>query len=345
MKAYEQAVVSKTSAARQSALVEALLAAGGIISVLEQMGDPAHVRNDLVALVDGAYERYVAENYGRAGVPAPGSMPVEALAPKRLRDLFTVDGGFGLADRTARRFFSSGTLPGTELGEIPALAGKPPLSGTPFTDDTGQPIPEILAPPGWPLATSGYVGNAQIKHLAAWNRLRAAELDPRTGEPLQNVRFSLDNDCYGDYAAALLPEIGRYAQVALDYLFRGELLLSLPSNSAALVVRVAETALGTGTLTVLAEQPEGTRRVLQTQQTLPTRSGATLATISLSDADLKDTHRLVVLFRGHDRQSEPLITSAQLLLPGRDQSGETDAKPDAKPAPKSDDKPDAKSDE
>jgi hypothetical protein len=336
MNAYEQAVVQKLPADRQSALASAMLAAGGVLGVLEQMGDPAHVRNDLADLIDGGYQRYVTEHYGRAGVPVPGSVPVEALAPVRLRDLFTVEGGFGLADRTARRYFSSGSLPGTELGDVPALAGKPPLGGAPRVDESGRPVAEINAPPGWPPQATGYVSTPQIAHLAAWRRLRAAALDPRTGEPLQNVRFTLDAACYADYAAALLPEIGRYAQVALDYLFRGELKLSLPSGSKSLLVRVAETPLGTGTLTVLIEQPEGTRRVVQTQATLPTRVGGTLATVTLSDSDLSDAHRLVVLFRGHDRQSEPIVTSAELALPKASE---------AKPEPKSEPATDTKTEE
>jgi hypothetical protein len=323
LNAYEHAVVKKTPAERESALAEALLAAGAIIGVLEQMGDPAHVRNDLPDVIDGGYQRLVSDRYGRAGVPAPGSLPPEALTPGRLRDLFTTDNGLGLADRTMRRFYSAGTLPGADLGDLPALAGKPPLPNPPFTDEHGQPLAEIVAPAGWPLTASGYLTTPQLAHLAAWERV--PERDLRTGTPLQTVRFSLDETCYADYAAALLPEIGRYAQVALDYLFRGELKLALTDGGHSLVVRVAESPLGTGTLTILGERPEGSRQVLSTLATLPTRAGGTLGTIALPAADLQDLHRLIVLYRGRDRQSEPIVTSAQLVLPGPPLA------PDAKP--------------
>jgi hypothetical protein len=339
LSAYENAVLQKTPAARESALAQALLIAGSIVGVLEQMGDPAHVRNDLSAVIDGAYQRSVSERYGRAGVPAPGSVTPEALSPKHLRELFTTDTGLGLADRTARRFYSPGTLPGTEYGDRPALvaggpeAGKPRSPSQPFTDEHGQPVAEILVPPGWPPGAAGYLSTPQLKHLAVWTRHSAAELDPHTEEPLQNLRFSLDEACMGDYAALLLPEIGRYAQVALDYLFRGELRLSLGGDGQSLIVRVSELALGTGTLTLLFEQPEGTRRVVSTQQTLPTRPGTTLATLPLSERDTRDIRRLVVLFRGRDRYSEPVVISAQLVLPMHERGSESqpDAKPDAKP--------------
>lgn len=335
--AYERAVLEKTPTARESALAEALLAAGAIIGVLEQLGDPAHVRNDLNDVIDGGYQRYVAERYGRGGVPAPGALPEAILFPRHLRELFTAESALGLADRTARRFFSAGSLPGAELGDIPSLAGKPPLPSPPFTDERGQPLAEIVAPPGWPTAASGHLASAQLKHLAAWERRTSAELDPRTGEPVQDVRFSLDEACYADYAAALLPEIGRYAQLALDYLFRGELKLALATapEGRSLVIQVAETALGSGTLTLLGDKPEGLRQLLGTQQTLPTRPGATLWTVKLSERDTKDLRRLVVLYRGRDRHNEPLVTSAQLLLPTRERppASSPDEPAESKPGP------------
>ncbi len=341
--AYERAVLEKTPAARESALAEALLTAGAIVGVLEQLGDPAHVRNDLPDVIDGGYQRYVAERYGRGGVPAPGSLPEAALFPRRLRDLFTADNALGLADRTARRFFSAGSLPGAELGDIPPLAGRPLLPSPPFVDERGQPLAEIVAPPGWPTAAAGHLATPQLKHLAAWERRTSAELDPRTGDPVQDVRFSLDEACYADYAAALLPEISRYAQLALDYLFRGELRLTLATapEGRQLVVQVAETALGSGTLTLLGDKPEGLRQRLKTQQTVPTRPGSMLWTVQLSESDTKDIRRLVVLFRGRDRHNEPLITSAQLLLPTpeRAPASNSDAPPESKPDSKSEPAP------
>lgn len=346
--AYERAVLEKTPAARESALAEALLAAGAIAGVLEQLGDPAHVRNDLTDVIDGSYQRYVAERYGRGGVPVPGSLPEAALFPRRLRDLFTADSGLGLADRTARRFFSAGSLPGAELGDIPPLAGKPPLPSPPFVDERGQPLAEIVAPPGWPIAAAGHLATPQLKHLAAWERRTSAEIDPRTGEPVQDVRFSLDEACYADYAAALLPEIGRYAQLALDYLFRGELKLTLTTTpeSRSLVVQVAETALGSGTLTLLGDKPEGLRQLLRTQPTVPTRPGSTLWTVQLSERDTKDLRRLVVLFRGRDRHNEPLITSAQVLLPTRERApaSSPDSPAESKPGTESEPTPATSSD-
>jgi hypothetical protein len=104
----------------------------------------------------------------------------------------------------------------------------------------------------------------------------------------------------------------------LDYLFRGELRMTLsegPEGGGRLDVITAELPLGSGTVTLLGEQPEGQRRVLRTAAALPTLVGAPLAQFAISPAERQGLHRLVVLFSGRDRANEPLVTSAQLLLP------------------------------
>ena len=77
----EQATIAERPGPRGTALARALLALGGTLAVLEDAGDPAHVRNDFrgAYLADGGsslfdrgspFERYVAETFGQAGVPA-----------------------------------------------------------------------------------------------------------------------------------------------------------------------------------------------------------------------------------------------------------------------------------
>ena len=79
----EQATVAERPGPRGTALARALLALGGTLAVLEDAGDPAHVRNDFrgAYLADGGsslfdrgspFERYVAETFGQAGVPRRG---------------------------------------------------------------------------------------------------------------------------------------------------------------------------------------------------------------------------------------------------------------------------------
>jgi hypothetical protein len=118
----EAAVASADPAARGAALARALLALGGTLAVLQDAGEPAHVRNDFVGayLSDGAgradnpfdrasaFERFVADRYGRLGLPASGA-PVSRPS---VTAFITAEDRQGLADRTQRRFFSPGTVPG-----------------------------------------------------------------------------------------------------------------------------------------------------------------------------------------------------------------------------------------
>ena len=114
----EAAVAGETPQVRATALARALLALGGVLTVLEDAGEPAHVRNDyrraFLATAGpspfdrgSAFERFVAETYGRMGLPT-------AVTPKQrptLMAFITAADGQGLADRTQRRFFSEGSLP------------------------------------------------------------------------------------------------------------------------------------------------------------------------------------------------------------------------------------------
>ena len=118
---YEQldrAVAEAQPSARGNALARALLALGGTLAILQDAGEPAHVRNDLRGSFLGPrwgsvfdrsseFERHVAEAYGRIGVPAAAS-PVKR--PNVIAYISARDAQ-GLADRTQRRFFSAGTLP------------------------------------------------------------------------------------------------------------------------------------------------------------------------------------------------------------------------------------------
>jgi len=194
----ERAAAAATAKERDAALARALLAAGAILNVLESVGDPAHVRNDYRVAFEqegGRYERAVAARFGRVALPDPDPA---ALAPMHLAELFHDAAGHGLADRTQRRFFSPGTLP-----------------GSPFSQPAAESGAEIR----------GYAAG-EVKHLAAYERL-----------PDGGVRWFLDGACERDYADALLPEIGRYARAALDLLFRGRVELEDHDGAVRATVR------------------------------------------------------------------------------------------------------------
>jgi hypothetical protein len=321
--AFERALAAAVSGAtpreRDTALAQALLAAGGILALLSQMGDPAYVRNDLGQVLGtgqgpagSTYERWVAVRYGRAGVPAPLREVPDEAPITRLADLFVdpAGRGSGLAERTARRFLSAGTLPGSGMqAPLPAgLDGLLPLSAA----TAGRAIPrgEALTqvPRGWPAGASGYVRGPHVRRLAFWQRVQIA------GAPA--LRFGLDERCYAEYAAALLPEIGRYAQRALDFLFRGDLRLSQEGEEA----RVAGLDLppGAGQLTIYGEGADGLRRALQTIEVIvPERNDQAGAEGVIELARVKlpaGLSRVAALYRGKDGAGQAVIVPGWMSM-------------------------------
>jgi hypothetical protein len=181
--ARERSVVAATPAEREAALAESLLVAGALLHLVEDAAEPALVHGDFreeFAREAGPFRRWVAARYGRLGVP---EVKGDAVEVARLGDLITSQ-----AERTARRFFSLGTLPGERAG-----------SGRPSGVLAGK-------------ETTGYATGEGARHLARWRR----DADGR-------IHWSLDERCYQDYAEALLPEAGLGALSALEHLWRGAL--------------------------------------------------------------------------------------------------------------------------
>ena len=265
----ERAAAAPTAAERDGALARALVAAGAIAHLVEDMGDPTYVRDDYrVALeADGApYERFVVLAFGRLGVPALGGAPVRK---PHLLSLFHDADGSGLADRTNARFFSPGTLPGSGRYARPAVA------------------------PG--AADEGYVAGA-VPHLLHFARTPAG------------VAWSLDEDCFADYAALLLPETARYAAGALELLFRGRLGVEAAHGTAT--VTAHEVALGRGRLSLYADVGDAPRRLVQAREITGAADGAELGRVALPAG----TRRVAAVFRGVDGNGEPLVVVQELPI-------------------------------
>ncbi len=121
---YAKAVTASTPAERSRHLAGALVAAGALLHVLQDMGSPSHVRNDLSSHlqrvgnpldIGSRFERVAEISFGRLGVPSAKT----STATRSLHALFTNPKKTGLADTTARSWFSASTLPRTiELDHI-----------------------------------------------------------------------------------------------------------------------------------------------------------------------------------------------------------------------------------
>ncbi len=301
-----EAVAGELPGPRGTALARALLALGGTLAVLEDAGEPAHVRNDFRAAYlnsGGAspfdrgslFERYVAETFGRTGVPAAGA-PVNR--PTVMAYLTAADRQ-GLADRTQRRFFSDGTLP--EDGIVDR-----DTTGAEVMRDARQSLPYGL--PALPHLDLRGLGDKRYVYASA-------EADRSVGgaPPLKRrrllaylrvpgrVRFFLDGDVYGDTARTLLPEIGAYGAGLINHLFRAEIRLDLTANTAAVSVTDPRD-LRRGEVRLYAEDATGRRRPMAT-----TPAGTTPTSFTIPAG----TRRIAAVLRGEDEAGELVAVAEQ----------------------------------
>jgi hypothetical protein len=246
----ERSVAAAESAERESELVRGLLSLGGILAVLEDAGEPAHVRNDFrgaflraqsaTSWDDGsAFERYVATRYGRLGVPAAAA----TVRRPNLETYFTGSDGEGLADRTQRRFFSAGTLP-----------EDPPVDPAMNTRDVLRLTRESLTypQPGIPELSLKELGE---KHYLVQDGRKVLGYVRVPGR----VRFFLDESIYADTARTVLPEIAGYTAGLLDHLLRAGLQVQAAQGNATVTLE-GTTVVGAAKVRVFGDDVLGVRR-------------------------------------------------------------------------------------
>ena len=242
---WERAVSLADPRAREAALVRALLALGGVMAVLEDAGQPAFVRNDFRGAFlqrdDGsAYERFVAEHYGRSALPAAGAL----VSRPDIASFFASTDGKGLADRTQRRFFSEGTIPADVSIERDTKVADVVRRARESLEFSSPTLSSLLLRP------------AQSRHYLALEGHRVLAYE-NTGT---QVRFLLDDAVYADMARTLLPEIAGYAAGLLNHLLRARLEMTAAGSSVT--VRLASEINEGGALRVFVEDGSGQRREL-----------------------------------------------------------------------------------
>jgi hypothetical protein len=309
--ARERAALAEQPAERTTSLAYSLLCAGALLHLLEDAGEPAHVRNDYrVAFgarvgtesVDrgSKLEHEAARSYGFAAIPEP-TAPVRRA---RLRDFFVAPDGQGLAQRTQRRFFSPGTLPRPVpvTGRRPAAIVKAVNATLPFSE------PRIRAIDLGAAARGGaYLATTAAPQLVAYR------VDSRG-----MLTFWLDERTDRAYARALLSEVGGYAAGLIDHLFRGRLAFAQEPRQGGRPTAMLHNrgpALAAGKLTILADDSRGRRRVVDTRD-VPTTT-PTGSRLGGSITVPRGAVRLVAVFRGLDAAGEPVVVVEESALPLR----------------------------
>jgi hypothetical protein len=289
------AVGAREPVEREAALTRALLALGGALAVLEDAGEPAHVRNDFRGAFlerQGAsswdrgsrFERFVIDHYGRSGVPAPAK---PLVVRPNLESFFTGKDGQGLADRTQRRFFSDGTLP----DEIPVDATTTPKDVV----EAARASLRFALPT---ITRLELRGPAQRRYLMQEGR----RIVGYVREP-EGVRFFLDNAIFADSAAALLPEVASFAAGFIDHLLRGSAAFAFDGGKVTVKLEGIRGDKADGTFTLYAEDDSGRRSPVGGAGAARTVANGQEIVVAVPPG----TRRAAICFRGQDAGGPLLI--------------------------------------
>ncbi len=299
---FRKAVKSATQGERDRHLAGTLLAAGSMLHVLQDMGSPAHVRDDLESQQDqigtnyhdrgSRLERIAALAFGRLGIPRASAAPT----------LPTLDAHFsnaaasGLADIIEGNYFSSGTLPRT----------------TTVRRDHGSSVfrqaivKRLQRPAPSPHSRLDVVAARNAKG-ATWRnedgvcltryRLRSAK-----------VNFWIDDDCALEQLEAILPSVAAFGTSFLQRLFPSGIAAS--KIAGKLEIGVSSARYAEGTISLYADSADGTRSEIYTVQYKKEHMG--LATMPMPP---RSARRITVLFDGKDNLGETLLATRSFEWP------------------------------
>jgi hypothetical protein len=275
---------------RETALARALLALGGVLSVLEDMGQPAFVRNDFRGEFGEAgseLETYVADRYGAVALPKAAS----PVSRPNLESYFVAADGKGLAQTTQQRFFSRGTLP----QDFTCVADDTPARVTAFLNRSLKlPEPHIESVDLRPSDRARYLLRGGTK-IAAYRRVG------------DRIHFFFDQAVYADIARAWLPEVMGYAAGLADHLLRAKLQLTVAGDQVVLTMSgTSGTLENEAKAHVFAEDEGGQRREISAVSV----SGTGPVGFPLP----KGARKIAAFVRGRDGAGE-FVATGELSLP------------------------------
>jgi hypothetical protein len=286
---WQLAVTAKEPSQRETALVRALLAMGGVLSVLEDVGQPAFVRNDFrgeFSDVGSELETFVADRYGSFALP----QPAPSVDRPDIESYFVASDGQGLAQVTQQHFFSAGTLP----SDFRCVAGDTTVGAAVLVNQSLKfAEPRLDALNLQPSARPRYVVRDGVK-IAAYQRVA------------DRIHFFLDKAVYADMAQAWLPRVMGYTAGLADHLLRGKLQATVAADEATLTLSgVGSNLDGDMAAHIFGEDESGVR-----QEVGVGIIRGSSATVALP----KGTRKISAFARGRD-SAGPFVATGELTLP------------------------------
>jgi hypothetical protein len=288
----ELAATAPEGAARDLHLALALICAGAMAHVLQDMGSPSRTRDDLAAHLEslGAgpsdrgsrFERLAGVLHGSLGVPAPAQVEHR----QRLRDFFTAADGKGLADLTNTGFYSAGTLPAERILEIDQKPAEV-LADVTRSQRFASPRPKEMT-----LRAAAGPDGATIRDSKG-TCLASYRVDGR------QLSFSIPDQCALEQLAVILPRVSGYTAGLLDWLFRGA--LSVEADVDTISVTAVGEKLGGGKVTLLGENAQGKRLVLGSAAAT---GGEALGRFTV---ETRGMVKVIAVFHGVDSAGEEVV--------------------------------------
>lgn len=320
-----KASTAPSKAERDHELALALIGIGALLHVTQDLSVPAHARGDASAffapLSPAAgdrglpFQEFVRMEYGRSDLPGiargiqadPEGVP---LAETLIGHLLGEGSYDGLASLAGRRFFSESSVPAPMFLDATL---SPSEAATKLLGDDHQLAPEevegaVLSP--WP-SEQGYVLNASGRALVAFD----TDLDGR-------IRPYLDETCYRDGAAILLPEAARVTTSLLDLLWPAWPLTR--RNGDVLTLTIPDWA--SAELTVMIEDAAGERRIVK-QVALPPAADARVELGIAELGELTGGERVLLLLQAERKQGPPIVLEQLLETATTTTSSAAEAEP------------------
>lgn len=223
---YYVGLTASTETTRKSALADAFRALGQVMHLVQDLASPAHVRNDVHVLKDG-FEAYTKENIKELNfspVVLEGSgTSVTPFAPKSFWDSDQYDGSnpsasnaIGLAEYTNANFVSQDTIFTEDNLNDKHYFPYPRKADVVFHEEPsnrqwqGRDVYKKY------FSLEKIQAGEKIKHFAT-----ASKLYDQLSENPESYNYGLDDQCYRDYTALLIPRATGYSADLLNYYFRG----------------------------------------------------------------------------------------------------------------------------
>jgi hypothetical protein len=274
---------------RESNFAKTFQAVGQVLHLLQDMGVPAHVRNDFLnshiyTNLSNPYEAYVKQNTSLienlAKTDVEGYIP--AFTDNRLTSFWdtdqtpavftdpTLQNKSGLAEYTNANFVSEGTLITNSSNSFPY----PSLTTSVTTTTVNIEDPFVE---GWTIPRTYYEKTNDWDTgylLAGTSALDLYQASP-LGESVPPIP-PLDKKVHADYAQHILPRVVAYSTALLDYFFRGTLDVMFPEQAVYAIVdgsadpqqfttikarvknRTPDEEMGAGTLVAVAKYKKRT---------------------------------------------------------------------------------------